>query len=52
VFGPDAESTGMDFVLPGDIDTKSSVIASAVSKYYLMGKQVCWILNLNKKQAV
>jgi len=38
VFGPDAESTGIGFRLPGDIDTKSSVIATAVFKILFNGK--------------
>jgi len=52
VFGPDAESTGIGFRLPGDIDTKSTVIANALFSILFNGKAGLLDLNLNKKQLV
>ncbi|MBS1601004.1 MAG: insulinase family protein [Bacteroidetes bacterium] len=52
VFGPDAESTGIGFRLPGDIDTKSTLIAETLMKILYNGKAGLLDLNLNKKQTV
>lgn len=52
VFGPDAESTGLGFRLPGDIDTRSTLIATALFRILYNGKAGLLDLNLNKKQAV
>ncbi len=52
VFGPDAESTGIGFRLPGDLDTRSSLIANALFKVLYNGKAGLLDLNLNKKQLV
>jgi len=52
VFGPDAESTGIGFRLPGDIDTRSTVTANALFRILFNGKAGLLDLNLNKKQAV
>jgi len=52
VFGPDAESTGIGFRLPGDLDTRSSLIESALFRILYNGKAGLLDLNLNKKQLV
>src|SRR5882724_1955183 len=52
VFGPDAESAGIGFRLPGDLDSRSTVIANALFRILYNGKAGLVDLNLNKKQLV
>ncbi|HTS45285.1 MAG TPA: insulinase family protein [Puia sp.] len=52
VLGPDAESTTIGFRLPGDMDTRSALILSALSGILYNGKAGLIDLNLNKKQTV
>jgi len=52
VLGPDAESTNIGFRMPGDMDTRSSLILSTLSGILYNGKAGLIDLNLNKKQVV
>ncbi|HMH32903.1 MAG TPA: insulinase family protein [Puia sp.] len=52
VVGPDAESVNIGFRLPGEADTRSSLLESALLSMLFNGKAGLIDLNLNKKQAL
>jgi predicted Zn-dependent peptidase len=52
VLGPNAESVTIGFRLPGEIDTRSSLVAEALFSMLFNGKAGLIDINLNKRQAV
>ncbi|UYQ92991.1 insulinase family protein [Chitinophaga horti] len=50
IYGPDAENVNLAFRLPGALDTRAAVVATAVSQVLSNGKAGLFDLNLNQQQ--